>query len=97
MGKYVITAGELVCDSLYLNPLASFKKWNNTYEDENEGQKIIRLNNVILDQVKVKSIKYVALPDRDLNKLRGDVIMLNAVYVCDDEYDEILETIISRQ
>ena len=46
---------------------------------------------------KSKSINNVALPDIASNKLRGDSVMLVAVYVCDYTHDEILEIIFSRE
>ena len=39
----------------------------------------------------------VAIPNRYSNELRGDEISLGAVYVCDQAYDEILETIFSMR
>ena len=66
-------------------------------EKKNEGNTIVRLNTVILTKAKVKSINYVALPARASNKLRGDEIMLGAVYVCYVTHDEILETIFSKE
>ena len=56
-----------------------------------------RLNTFILTKVKVQSINYVATPDRPPNKLRGDAIRLDAVYVLDVAHDEIMETIFSRE
>ena len=53
--KYVIKAGELVCDVVCLNPLDSFKQWYTTYEDE-IGEKTVRLITVISPNVKVKPI-----------------------------------------
>ena len=35
LGKYVIKAGELVYDAVYLNSLANFKWWYTPYENEN--------------------------------------------------------------
>ena len=31
-GKYVIEAGKLVCDAVYLNALAYFKQWYTTHK-----------------------------------------------------------------
>ena len=64
IGIYFIKAGELVCDAVYLNPLANFKQWYTPYE-KNEGKTIIRLDTVILTKVKVKSINDAALTSRD--------------------------------
>ena len=33
LGTNVIKNGELVCDAVYLNPLANFKQWYNSYEN----------------------------------------------------------------
>ena len=41
----------------------------------------------------MKSINYVYLKTRASNNLRGDVIRLVAVHVCDDAHDEIPKTI----
>ena len=73
----------MVCDAVYLNPLANFKQWYTPYEYENEGI-FFRLNTVILTKVKVKSIDDVALPDRASYRLRGDEIRFGAVYFCDE-------------
>ena len=51
------------------------------------------LNAIILTQVKLKSINYVALPTRTSNHLRGDVTRLGAMYIFDNAHYEILETI----
>ena len=51
-GKYVIKDGELVCDTVYLNPISNSKQWFTPYENENQGKKIVRSNNVILNKVK---------------------------------------------
>ena len=59
-------------------------------------RKIVRYNTDILNRVKVKSINDVALPYKASNNLRGDLISLGTVYVCDDTHNEILETIFSR-
>ena len=45
----------------------------------------------------MKSINDVALPDRASNKLRGDVIRLGDVYVCDNAHDEILKNILQEK
>ena len=60
---------------------------------KNEWKTIFGLNTVILTKVKVKSINDVNITDRESNKLRGDEIMLCAVYVCNYIHDEILEPI----
>ena len=62
-----------------------------------KGKTIFRLNTVILITVKVKLIRYVALPDRASNTLRGDVIRLGDVYVCDVTHDKIPENIFSKE
>ena len=64
---------------------------------KNKGKTIVSLNTVILTKAKVQLINYVALSDRASNNLRGDVISLGAVYVCDVTHNEILETIFSRE
>ena len=74
-----------------MNPLDNYKQWYTPYENENQGQKIVRFNTVILTEVKVQSINDVAITTRDSNKLRGDIIRLGAVYVFNDAHDEILE------
>ena len=51
--KYVIKSGELVCDAVYLNTLANFKRWYTPNEIENQ-EKIVRLNTVVLTKVKAK-------------------------------------------
>ena len=53
-------------------------------------QTIFRLNTVILNKLKLQSIKDVALPTRASDNLRDDEIRLGDVYVCDDAHDEIL-------
>ena len=80
-------------DSVYLKPLPNFKKWYTPYENENQGKTIVRLNNVILTKVKVKSINDVDIPARYPNNLRSGAINFGDVYVCDGAHDEILETI----
>ena len=45
----------------------------------------------------MKSINYVSLTARASNNSRDDTIRLGAVYVCDDEHDEIIEKIFSRE
>ena len=79
MGRYVIKAGDLVCDALYLIPFDNFKQWYKPYE-KNEGKTIVMLNTFILTKVKVKSINDSTLLARDSNNLRGDAIRLVAVY-----------------
>ena len=85
----------MVCNAVYLNPLANFKQWCILYENKNQRQTIVRLNTVILTNVKLKSINGVIIPTRSSNKLRDDAIRLGALYVCDDSHDEILEKIFS--
>ena len=53
LGKYFITAGELMCDAVYLNPLAYFKHWYNIYENKNLQKQIVTLNTIILTKGKV--------------------------------------------
>ena len=55
------------------------------------------MNTTILTKLKVQSINDVTIPDRESNKLRGDEISLGTVYVFDVTYDEILDTIFSRE
>ena len=55
------------------------------------------MNTIILTKVKIQQINDVALPDISSNKLKGDAIMLGAVYVCNVTHDEILETIFPRE
>ena len=76
-----------------MNPLANFKQWYTPNEEKKRGRTVFGLNDVILIKVKVQSINDAALPTRDSNKFRGDAIRLGAVYVCDDSYDEIMDTI----
>ena len=38
--KYVIRAGELVCDELYLNTLSNFNQWYTTYENKIQDKKL---------------------------------------------------------
>ena len=38
MVKYIIKAGELVCDVVYFNPLANFKQWYNPYKKTHKGK-----------------------------------------------------------
>ena len=87
----------MVCNAVYLNPLANFKQWYTPYENENQrGGGGFRLNNVILFKVQVKSINNVALTTRASNCLSCDAIRLGDVYVCDDAHDEILEKMFQR-
>ena len=51
MVKYIIKAGELVCDVVYFNPLANFKQCI-IHIKRHTREKTIRLNNVILTKVK---------------------------------------------
>ena len=53
-------------------------------------KKIVRLNTVILTQVRVQSINDVNIADWDSNKFRINTIRLGAFYVCDDTHDEIM-------
>ena len=46
----------------------------------------------ILTMVTVQPINDVYIPDRASNELRGDIIRLGDVYVCDNAHYEILET-----
>ena len=55
------------------------------------------MNIVIFNQVKVKSINEVAIPDRASNNLRGDAIRLGAFYDCSVTQNVKLETILSRE
>ena len=50
---------------------------------KNKGGNIVRLNTVILTKIKLQSINDVALPDIASKRLRGDIIRLGAVYVCE--------------
>ena len=95
IGRDVIKAGELVCNAVYLKPLNNFNQWYTPHGGK-WRKTIFGLNNVTLTKVKVKSINTVNIPDISSNKLSGDLIRLCAVYVCDDIYDEILETIFKR-
>ena len=52
---------------------------------------------VILTKLKLQSINYVYLHDRASNNIKGGVIRLGYVYVCDVTHDEILDTIFSRE
>ena len=56
-------------------------------------KKTVRLNNVILTEVKVKSINWVSFRYRASNKFICDAIRLGAVYVYDKSHDDILKTI----
>ena len=38
LGKYVIKAGDLVFNAVYLNPLANFKSWYSNYEKTIKGK-----------------------------------------------------------
>ena len=69
-----------------------FKQCYTPYENENKGKTIVRLNTVILTNIKVKSIKDVYLTARASNNLRVDVIRLVAVNICDDAHDKIPKT-----
>ena len=64
---------------------------------KNEGNKIVRLNTVILTKLKVQSINDVTLPTRAPHNLRGEKIRLYAVHVCDDTKIEILENLFFRE
>ena len=86
-----------MCDAVYLNPLDNFKKWYTHYGYENEGKKTVRLNTVILTEVKVKSINNVAIPNKASDNWKCDTLRLGAVYFCDESNDEILETIFSKE
>ena len=55
------------------------------------------MDNVILIQVKVQSIKKKSPTYRAQNRFRGDAIRLVSVYVLNVIYDEILETIFLRE
>ena len=85
-----------MCDELFFNPADTFKEWYTTYGGE-WRKNIARLNTVTLPKVNLKSINDVNIPDRASNKLRGDVIRLGVVYVCDDTHNEILEAIFSSE
>ena len=89
----VIKYGELMCDTVYLNPFANFKQWYTPYE-KTKG-KIVRLNTVIFTKVKLKSINDANINARASNNWRGDTIRLDDVYVFDDTHNEIIETISS--
>ena len=52
--KYVIKAGELVHDAVYLNPLVNFNQRYTPLENENQRQNIVKLNIVISAKVKVQ-------------------------------------------
>ena len=47
LGKYLIKAGELVCYSVYFNPLANVNKCYTPSEKKNQVKTIVRLNTVI--------------------------------------------------
>ena len=64
---------------------------------EQNGGKMLRLNNFILTNVKVKSINDVSIPNRASNKFRVDAIRLGHFYIFNVTHNEILETIFSRQ
>ena len=90
--KNVIKAGYLMCDAVYLKILSNLKRWYTSYEDQNEGGETVRLDNVIIIDVKVKSINYVVITARAQNHSIGDTFRLGAVWVCYDANDEILGT-----
>ena len=81
----------MVCDAVYLNPLANLKQCYTPHE-KNWGKQIVILNTVISNKVKVQSINDAALNTRASNILRGNKIRLGAVHSCDDAHDEIPET-----
>ena len=85
----------MVSDAVYLNPLPNFKQCYTHYENKNQGQKIVRLNIIILTQL--QSINTVAIHTRASNKLRGYEIRLCEVYVFDKTHGEVLETIFTRE
>ena len=62
-----------------------------------ELKTIVRFNNVILTKVKVQSINDVAPLYRSPNKLRGDEIRLDDVYVFDVIHNEIMDTIFAME
>ena len=86
IGRDFINVDELVCDALYLSPVANIKQWYTSYLKK-------RLIIVIFTELYVQSINDVAIPDRELNELRDDAIRLSTVYVFDVTLNEILETI----
>ena len=47
LGNDFIKVCELVCDEVYLNPLANFKQWYTPYENPTK-KTVVRLNTVIL-------------------------------------------------
>ena len=67
----------LVCDAVYFNPFANFKKCYTPYEKVKET--IVRLNTVIMTKVKVQLVNYVNITARGLNKLSGDTIRLGEI------------------
>ena len=81
-----------MCDAVYLNRLDNFKQWYTPYDPSPQGKTIVKLNTVILTKVKVQPINYAALTTIASDKLKGNVIRLGEVYVCDNVHDEILET-----
>ena len=58
-------------------------------------EKPVKLNNVIITKVNLKSRNDIALSPGAQNNLRGDKIRLGHIYICDDAYDETLGTIFS--
>ena len=55
------------------------------------------MNIAVLTKVRVQSINDVNIPDRYLNKLRGDTIRLGSVFVFNGKHNKILETIFSTE
>ena len=95
-GIYVIKAGELVHDAVYLNPFANFKQWYTPY-GKKRMESNFRLNTVVLTKANAQSINNFKIHAITPHNLRGDVIKLGDVYACDDTHDGIMETIFSRE
>ena len=68
IGIYIIKDGDLLCDTLYLNPFDDFNQWYNLHGKIREK----RLSTDILTEVKVQSINDFNLTSIASNNLRSD-------------------------
>ena len=88
IGRDVINAGYFMFDVVYLNLFDNLKQWYTPYGGINEGKTIFRLDTVILTKLMIQSINYVALSDKQSNKLRCGSIRFCYIYVFDVTRDK---------
>eukprot|EP00957_Ditylum_brightwellii_P185781 14144526-Ditylum_brightwellii.AAC.1 len=93
----IIEEGAAVCDGVYLLCFTEKKQWCTPYINKGEGCTAIRLNTVIQSNIIAVSYDNVEVKPLWGKTLRDMAQKCHAIYVPDDEHDDILETVFFRE